>query len=127
MRSYLDARSNYFADGGGVPFFVVTGQVNYSSIDTQKAVEALFDDLQSEYAAPFVARSSLVSWQRNMRSWLTFEAHTNQYLANDKWIPPALFDDWLREFSLGRGAAHSIDLVWRHRDGRISVRCIILF
>lgn len=116
-RRYLDARSALFDGGTGITFFVVTGAANYSDVETQATLERLVRALQS---SDVVARDSVQAWSHNMKSWLSYRAHTSAYNAAGKTIPPDRFYAWLRDFLAHEGAPHGIDLVWRRADGQLS-------
>jgi Niemann-Pick C1 protein len=121
MRRFLNSRQQLFPNTSTIPFFVVTSGADYASLDIQEEMEALTDDLKGPALALYSDSNAIQSWHRNMRSWLTFRAHTAEFQRNKLTVPPPVFDQWTREFVESLGAAHSIDIVWRRpSDGAIS-------
>jgi Niemann-Pick C1 protein len=122
MHRFLASRARLFPNSSTIPYFIVTGNVDYTLPSTQAAMEDIVTDLKSPKKGPtYVAADAMVSWHRNLRSWLTFKAHQQQFEREKNIIPPELLVPWVREFVGGLGAAHSIDLVWkRASDGAIS-------
>lgn len=122
MHRYLVSRTQLFPNSSTIPYFIVTGDIDYTAPSTQLAMEAIVTDLKAPVSGvSYVAADAMVSWHRNLRSWLTFKAHQQQFEREKNIIPAALLVPWVREFVGGLGAPHSIDLVWkRASDGAIS-------